>query len=137
MKIGTLINNGTINDMSGSQVLITPQGMQVQQVATMGASAADGLHFDHLPEKLRSPRAQELWRELYKVGYVDSKCITTRSRTESAIMAKEMADKLGLARYWSEFSELWQMSNLKSAYSKSHDTQSGWDFEKDVKHIFA
>lgn len=136
MKIGTLINNGTINDMSGSQVLITQQGMQVQYV-TPPYTPTEEVCFEHLPDKLRSPRAQELWRELYKAGYVDSKCITNRSRTESAIMAKEMADKLGLTRYWSEFAELWQMSNLKSAYSKSHDTQSGWDFEKSVRTILA
>lgn len=136
MKIETLINNGTINDLSGSQVMITPQGIQVQQVTTPPAPPEE-VCFEHLPEKLRSPRAQELWRELYKAGYVDSKCITTRSRTESAIMAKEMADKLGLTRYWSEFSDLWQMTNLKSAYSKSHDTQSGWDFEEKIKDIFA
>lgn len=136
MKIGTLINNGTINDMSGSQVLITPQGLQVQQV-TPPSTPPEDIGFEQLPEKLRSPRAQELWRELYKAGYVDSKCITTRSRTESAIMAKEMADKLGLKRYWSDFSELWQMPNLKSAYSKCHDTQSGWDFEKKITTLFA
>lgn len=136
MKIGTLINNGTINDMSGSQVLITPQGMQVQQV-TPSSTPPDDICFEHLPEKLRSPRAQELWRELYKAGYVDSRCITTRSRTESAIMAKEMADKLGLTRYWNEFSELWQMSNLKATYNKSYNTQNGWDFEKKLKSILA
>lgn len=136
MKIGTLINNGTINDMSGSQVLITPEGIQVQQMAPFSAQP-ENVCFEHLPEKLRSLLAKELWIELYKVGYVDIKCVTTRSRTESAIMAKEMAEKLGLTRYWSEFSELWGMSNLKSAYSKSHDTQSGWDFEKKIKSIFA
>ncbi len=135
MKIGTLINNGTINDMTGAQVLITPQGMQVQQVQP-AATKPDEMCFDHLPEKLRSPRAQELWRELFKAGYVDSRCITTRSRTESAIMAKEMAEKLSLTRYWNEYSDLWQMSNLKSAYSKCHDAQSGWDFEEKVKRIF-
>lgn len=136
MKIGTLINNGTINDMSGSQVLITPQGLQVQQVTSPSTPPVD-VCFEHLPEKLRSPRAQELWRELYKAGYVDNNCITTRSRTESAIIAKEMAERLRLARYWSEFSDLWKMSNLKSAYSKCHDTQSGWDFEKNLKGILA
>lgn len=136
MKIGTLINNGTINDMSGSQVFITPQGIQVQQ-ATPPSAPSEDVCFEHLPDKLRSPHAKELWRELYKVGYVDNMCITTRSRTESAIMAKEMAGKLGLTRYWIEFSELWQMTNLKSAYSKCHDTQSGWDFEKNIKNILA
>lgn len=135
MKIGTLINNGTINDMTGSQVLITPQGMQVQQM-TQSPTHKDDVHFEHLPKKLSSPRAQELWRELYKVGYVDNRCITTRSRTESAIMAKEMADMLGLKQYWNEFSKLWQMSNLKSAYSKCHDTQTGWNFEEKIKGIF-
>lgn len=122
--------------MSGCQVLITPQGIQVQQTVAP-ATPHDDVHFEHLPEKLRSPRAKELWRELFKVGYIDNKCITTRSRMESAIMAKEMANKLGLTRYWSEFSELWQMSNLKSAYGKCHDTQSGWDFEKKIKSIIS
>lgn len=97
----------------------------------------NGIQFDHLPEKLRSQRAQELWRELYREGYVDGRCITTRSRTESAIMAREMAEKLGLRQYWKEYSNLWQMSNLKSAYSKSHDIENGWEFEKNIKRIFS
>lgn len=122
--------------MSGCQVLITPQGIQVQQM-TPPSSPQEELKFDHLPEKLRSPHAQELWRELYKVGYVDKNCITTRSRTESAIMAREMAYKLGLSRYWNEFSDLWHITNLKSAYSKCHDTQGGWNFEKKLKLIFS
>lgn len=137
MKIGTLINNGTINDMSGSQVLITPQGIQVQQAAPQGGPEPEQLHFDHLPEKLRSPRAQELWRELYKAGYVDSNCITTRSRTESAIMARAMAERLGLTRYWDDFSELWQMSNLKAASGKCYEGEAGWKFEKSLRRIFA
>lgn len=134
MKIGTLINNDTINDMTDSLVLVTPHGIQVLQ-ASGGTSSSDELCFDHLPQKLRSQRAQELWRELYKAGFVDNNCITTRSRTESAIMAKEMAARLSLSHYWNEFSELWQMANLKSAYGKSHDTQSGWEFEKKLNHL--
>lgn len=94
------------------------------------------LCFDFVPEKLRSSYAKELWRELYKAGYVDSKCMTTRSRTESAIMAKVMADKLGIKRFWGDYAELWKMSNLKAAFGKSYDQESGWNFEKSLNLIF-
>jgi len=135
MNVKQLINNGTINNISGCQVLITPNGEQVQQVVS--DNTPDELFFDHLPKNLQSPRAQELWQELFKAGYVDSRCITTRSRIESSIIAKEMASKLGIKKYWNEFADLWNMSNLKSSYSKSHDTQNGWDFEKIITRLFA
>lgn len=132
MKIGTLINNGTINDMQNAHVVITSQGINVVQQIKANP---DNLCFDNLPPKLQSPRAQAIWRILFQEGYVDHKCITTRSRTESAIIAKNIAEKLGLKRYWNDFSELWQMPNLKSSYGKSFDTQSGWDIDKELKRI--
>lgn len=97
----------------------------------------NSMNFEHLPGKLRSPRAQELWRELYIEGYVDNQCITTRSRIESAIIAAEMAERLGLKQYWKEFSELWQMSNLKSAHYKGHDSNQGWEFETKIRHLLS
>ena len=95
----------------------------------------NSLNFDRLPPKLASPRAKELWTELFKAGFVDSNCISTRSRTESAIMAKRMAELLGLKQYWQAFSTLWNMTNLKNASSKALDYTSSWEFEKKLKQI--
>ena len=97
---------------------------------------SDGLNFDNVPAILCSPRAKELWTELYKAGYVNNKCVTTRSRTESAVMAKIMADKLGLTRYWQDFSDLWQMTNLKAAGDKANYSTSCDNFEKKIKRLF-
>ena len=107
------------------------------QAATADVAKSDELHFDHLPDKLRSPRAKELWRELFKEGYVNSDCLTNRSRVESAIMAHEMAKKLGLGRYWNDFSKIWQMKNLKSAYDKRYEGDNGEKFEKKIRDLFS
>lgn len=117
---------------SDSQIVNTPSHEDANQETP---SSNNKLSFDHLPPKLSTPRAKDLWEKLYKAGYVDNRCITLRSRTESAIMAKEMAVKLGLRIFWSEFSDLWNIPNLKSSYSKSHDRQSCWNFEKDFLQV--
>ena len=143
MKVETLNNYGTINSISDSQVVITPNGVQMPvatptgQAATADVAKSDELHFDHLPDKLRSPRAKELWRELFKEGYVNSDCLTNRSRVESAIMAHEMAKKLGLKRYWNDFTEIWQMKNLKSAHDKCYNGDNGVKFEKKIRLLFS
>ena len=105
------------------------------QAATADVAKSDELHFDHLPDTLRSPQAKELWRELFKEGYVNSDCLTNRSRTESAIMAHEIAKKLGLKRYWNMFVTLWQKPNLRQAYYKSYDRADAVEFEKKIEHI--
>ena len=135
MKIGVLNNYGTINDIHDAQVVLSTPGEQMIQ-ASPSTNNSDGLNFDNVPAKLCSPRAKELWTELYKAGYVNNKCVTTRSRTESAVMAKIMADKLGLTRYWQDFSDLWQMTNLKAALGKGFDTETGWNFDEKIKRLF-
>lgn len=141
MKVETLNNYGTINSISDSQVVITPNGVQMpiaaptNQAATADVAKSDELHFDHLPDKLRSPRAKELWRELFKEGYVNSDCLTNRSRAESAIMAHEIAKKLDLKRYWNMFVTLWQKPNLRQAYYKSYDGADAVEFQKKIEHI--
>ena len=110
-------------------------------VFTSGVSGGRGskeeISFDQLPDILRSPKAKELWQILYREGFVNAQCITTRSYTESSIMAKEMADKLSLKEFWKEYSELWKIKNLKSYYGKSHDNQNGWDFEKKIRSLLS
>lgn len=135
MKIGVLNNYGTINDIHDAQVVLSTPGEQMVQ-ASPSTNNSDGLSFDNVPAILCSPRAKELWTELYKAGYVNNKCVTTRSRTESAVMAKIMADKLGLTRYWQDFSDLWQMTNLKAAGDKANYSTSCDNFEKKIKCLF-
>lgn len=97
----------------------------------------DELCLDALPDKLRTPLAQEMWKELFKAGYVDRNCKTVRSRTESAYMANKMAGALGIKQYWKLFAELWESPNLKSAYDKGYAMASLDNFKKNVARIFS
>lgn len=92
---------------------------------------------DGLPDILRSARALSLWDKLYDAGLVDQYCQPLGSRTEMAIIAKEMAGRLSICNHWKVFGTLWNKMGLGSAYSKAHDTQKGWDFEKRVRSILS
>jgi len=95
----------------------------------------DALRFDHLPPKLRTPQAIEIWKLLYAEALVDGECQTLCSRTESGLMAAAIAKALGIREVWKTFEDLWDMRNLKSARDKALDYQSGWNFNDKIDKI--
>lgn len=93
------------------------------------------LNTSELPAELRTPAAINIWKALYAEAMVDKDCQTLRSRTDSGLMAKAIASKLGIRQVWITFEKLWGMRNLKSAYDKALDYESCWDFKQKLDAI--
>lgn len=84
---------------------------------------------------LNTPRAMEIWQKYYDAGWIDHEFHSLRSRTESALMAKRMAEELHLNEYWEKFEHIFEMTNLRGAHGKAHDSQSGWDFDTEIDRL--
>jgi len=88
------------------------------------------LNTSQLPPALRTPAAIQIWQTLFTESLVDEECQTLCSRTESGLMAAQIAKALGIRNVWVTFEELWGIRNLKSARDKAFDYQNGWNFQK-------
>lgn len=97
----------------------------------------EALRTDHLPPKLRTPEAIEIWRRLYTESLVDNECQTLCSRTESGLLAAAIAKRLQIREVWKTFEDLWGIRNLKSARDKAFDYQNGWNFQEKIDKIIS
>ena len=78
-----------------------------------------------LPEPLATDEAMALWRKVQSAGYVDEDCQPTVSRTQAALLADAMAERLGIKEKWKVFERLWGRKNMyKDLYYALNQKQS-------------
>ena len=78
-----------------------------------------------LPEKLSSPEAMALWQRVQEAGYVDARYQPLISRTQAALLADAMAERLGIREKWKVFEALWNRKNMyKDLYYALNQKQS-------------
>ena len=78
-----------------------------------------------LPEALRTPEAMMLWQKAQRAGYVDEHYQPLLSRTQAALMADAMAERLGIKEKWKVFEGLWHRKNMyKDLYYALNQKQS-------------
>lgn len=115
---------------------VTPSAMASQSATPSPAPQRPLLDPNLIPAPLNTPRAMALWQICYDQGWIDHQFHSLRSRVESAIIAKSMAQLLGLYEYWGLFEEVFGMKNLRSASGKMFESQAGWDFRALVEQHF-
>ena len=71
-----------------------------------------------LPEVLATDKAMALWRKAQQAGYVDDHYQPLISRTQSALLADAMAERLGIKEKWKVFEALWNRKNMYRDYYK-------------------
>jgi len=76
-----------------------------------------------LPPVLCTDEAMALWGKAIREGYVDDHFQPLLSRTQSALMANVMANKLNLKDKWKPFEVFWNRSNMRSDYSHAGTQQ--------------
>ena len=59
-----------------------------------------------LPPPLSSPEAMALWQKAQRAGYVDEHYQPLLSRTQAALLADAMAERLGIKEKWKVFEGL-------------------------------
>ena len=64
------------------------------------------------PEVLCTEEAMALWEKVQRAGYVDGNYKPLISRTQSALLADAMAERLGIREKWKVFETFWGRKNM-------------------------
>ena len=77
----------------------------------------------------------EQWQKVMQAGLVDADGQPTVSRTEAAMIADMMADRLGIANKWKFFEQLWHRNNMRGDYNTALDQRKTLKFQERLKMI--
>ena len=90
----------------------------------------------NLPEALSTEEAMALWEKVKKAGYVDGNFQPRISRTQSALLADAMAERLGIREKWKVFETLWNRKYMRSDYNLALTRKQSLDFQDKLKSVF-
>ena len=88
-----------------------------------------------LPDALSTEEAMALWKKVQKAGYVDANYQPLISRTQAALLADYMAERLDIKDKWKVFEELWNRKNMRSDYNLALRQQQSLDFQDSLKQV--
>ena len=88
-----------------------------------------------LPEVLATPEAMELWRKAQRAGYVDEHYQPLLSRTQAALLADAMAERLGIKEKWKVFEGLWNRKYMRSDYNLALSQQQSYEFQDELTRL--
>ena len=89
-----------------------------------------------LPEVLATDEAMTLWKKAQAAGWIDANYQPLISRTQSALLADAIAEKLGIRQKWKTFETLWNRKNMRSDYNLALRQQQSLDFLTELKALF-
>ena len=88
-----------------------------------------------LPPSLCTEQAMALWRKAQAAGWIDDNYQPLLSRTQAALLANYMADKLGINDKWKIFEAFWNRKYMSSDYNLALNQQQSLDFQEELKEI--
>jgi hypothetical protein len=89
-----------------------------------------------LPEALCTEKAIILWKKAQDAGWIDANYQPLISRTQSALLADAMAERLGIREKWKVFEALWNRKNMYRDYYKALNLQQSLTFQDKIKRLF-
>ena len=89
-----------------------------------------------LPDVLATDKAMELWRKAQRAGYVDEHFQPLISRTQAALLADAMAERLCIKEKWKVFEGLWHRKYMRSDYNLALTRKRTLDFQDELKQLF-
>ena len=90
-----------------------------------------------LPEVLATDEAMALWEKVQRAGYVDGNFQPLISRTQSALLADAMAERLGIKEKWKVFETLWNRKYMYRDYYQALGQQKTLLFQDELKKVLA
>jgi hypothetical protein len=90
----------------------------------------------NLPDILATDKAMALWRKAQQAGYVDEHYLPLISRTQAALLADAMAERLGIKEKWKVFEGLWNRNNMYRDYYKALNLHQSLAFQDKIKKLF-
>ena len=89
-----------------------------------------------LPDELATDEAMVLWRKAQHAGYVTEHYQPLISRTQAALLADAMAERLGIKEKWKVFEALWHRKYMRSDYNLALTRKGSLDFQEELKQLF-
>ena len=89
-----------------------------------------------LPDVLATDEAMALWRKVQRAGYVDEHYQPLLSRTQAALLADAMAERLGIKEKWKVFEGLWHRKYMRSDYNLALTRKASLKFQDELKQLF-
>lgn len=86
--------------------------------------------------ELATEKAMALWRKAQQAGWIDENYQPTISRTQAAMLADAMAERLKIKDKWKVFETLWQRKYMRSDYNLAFTRKSTLDFQDELKRLF-
>ena len=91
---------------------------------------------NELPEVLATEEAMVLWRKVQEAGWIDSHYQPLISRTQAALLADAMAERLGLKEKWKVFEGLWGRKYMYRDYYQAMNQKKSLKFQDELKMLF-
>jgi hypothetical protein len=123
-------------------VYVASGGQHVEHQYVLGDKALEkpekkeGTNKPELSPELSTPEAMTLWRKAQQAGYVDEDYQPLISRTQSAILAFEMARRLAIKEKWKVFETLWNRRNMYRDYYDGMSQDQTYLFLDKLKELF-
>jgi hypothetical protein len=89
-----------------------------------------------LPEVLATDEAMALWQKTQRAGYMDEHFQPLLSRTQAALLADAIAERLGIKEKWKVFEGLWNRKYMRSDYNLALTRKKTLDFQDELKLLF-
>ena len=89
-----------------------------------------------LPPSLCTEQAMVLWRKAQQAGLVNGDYQPLVSRSLAALLADEMAYRLGIENKWKYFETFWDRRNMSRDYNEAIEQKQSLDFRDKLKSIF-
>ena len=78
-----------------------------------------------------------LWQKAQHAGYVHEHFLPLLSRTQAALLADTMAERLGIRNKWKLFGALWNRKNMRGDYNDALNQRQTLAFQDSLKILFA
>ena len=125
-------------------VYVAPGAQHVDHIQTQyfGERHSAALHpvpqkHSELPEALASPQAMLLWQKAQQAGYVDEHYQPLLSRTQAALLADAMAERLGIKEKWKVFESFWHRKNMYKDYYDALNQKQSLVFQDSMKVVLS
>ena len=96
----------------------------------------EGTNKPELFPELSTPEAMTIWRKAQQANLVNGDYQPLISRTQSAILAFEMARRLGIKDKWKVFETLWNRRNMYRDYYDGMNQDQTYLFLDKLKELF-
>ena len=77
-----------------------------------------------------------LWKKAQAAGWIDNNYQPLLSRTQAALLADAMAERLGIKEKWKVFEGLWNRKYMRSDYNLALTRKVSLNFQDELKQLF-